>query len=47
MEDTEEKDEYGLFTITSTKSRNPILATVEVDGKSLTIWRLTLELRSW
>ena len=37
MEDTEEKDEYGLFTITSTKSRNPILATVEVDGKSLTM----------
>ena len=34
-EDTEEKDEYGLFTITSTKSSKPILATVAVDGKSL------------
>ena len=37
MEDTEEKDEYDLFTITSTKSRKPILTTVEVDEKSLTM----------
>ena len=37
MEVTEDKDEYDLFTITSTQARKPILTTVEVYGKSLTM----------
>ena len=37
MEVTEDKYEYNLFTINSTKSRKPILATVEIYGNSLTM----------
>ena len=37
MEVTEDKYEYNLFTIIFTKSRKPILALVEVYGKSLTV----------